>query len=188
MSRSEKPPLNLRLNRGAKRSIKKSGPVNLHQSVSDSPRAVKMADRLIIACRENVRFLNFHLRKYEKFLELPFLVDNALYLAYTIRLRDGSPYDALSIRRHLAEAGIETSPAFSFAAAPEDNYAGPAINRIRESNPNNDLDSGAFCLGCHQYLTILDLEHIIETFDAIFGHLVNERPPDAEDTSLRGND
>ena len=187
MNPSQKPPINFRINRRAKRNVKKSGPVRISEALSESTPAAKMADRLVIACRENVRFLNFHLSRYEKFLELPFMVDNALYLAYTIRVRDRSPYDAMTIRRYLAEAGIETSPAFSFVASPENKYAGVAINRVRERLASSALDSRAFCLGCHQYLTILDLEHIIETFDALFGHLLKEPLPDIDDNDQRGN-
>jgi len=187
MNPSQKPPINLRINRQAKGGVKKSGPVRLNETPSESAPAAKMADRLVVACRENVRFLNFHLSRYEKFLELPSMVDNALYLAYTIRVRNNSPYDALTIRRHLAASGIETSPAFSFVASPEDNYTGEALNRIREHTSQSAIDSRAFCLGCHQYLTILDLEHIITTFDSLFDAQGRAGDPVNDDSDSRGN-
>jgi dTDP-4-amino-4,6-dideoxygalactose transaminase len=170
MSLSDKPPINLRINQRAKRSVKAEGPVRLTETAADHPTpATRSAEKLVAACRENVRFLNFHLQPYGKFIELPTLVNNALYLAYTIRVRDDSPLDALTLRKKLAEAGIETSSAFSFTASPEESYSGKAIERIKGRSSRSDLDTQAFCLGCHQYLTILDLEHVINTFESIFG-------------------
>lgn len=170
MSFSDKPPIDLRMNPRARRSVKTEGPVRLSETAADHPTsATKSAEKLVAACRENVRFLNFHLQPYEKFIELPTLVDNALYLAYTIRVRDDSPLEALTLRKKLAEAGIQTSSAFSFTASPEENYSGKAINRMKGRSSQSNLDTQAFCLGCHQYLTILDLEHVINTFESIFG-------------------
>jgi hypothetical protein len=173
MSRRLKPTLKLKLNRRSLNSDGRPRPVKVNEGASDSTdRATKLADRLVIACRENVRFLNFHLQRYERYLELPTMVDNALYLAYTIRVRENVPVDPMTLRRQLAEAGIETTPAFSFAASAEDCYTGSQINRIHQSTTTSSLDGRAFCLGCHQYLTILDLEYIIKTFDAILEPLV----------------
>jgi hypothetical protein len=79
MMRKAQPPMTLRLKNRSRKTIKKSGPVRINETISD-PRdhSAKMADRLVIACRENVRFLNFHLQSYENYLETPTMVDNAL--------------------------------------------------------------------------------------------------------------
>jgi hypothetical protein len=187
MIRKAKPPMILHLNNRSRRQLKKSGPVRLSETVSGpQDQAAKMADRLVTACRENVRFLNFHLQRYENYLETPTLVDNALYLAYTIRVREDAPFDVFTLRRHLADAGIESSPVFSFTSSPEYNYDGPSANRIRDIKRQDQNDSRAFCLACHQYLTILDLQHIVEAFEAIFHHyekIARATSPDSHDRS-----
>lgn len=127
-----------------------------------SPEA-KAADRLMISCRENVRFLNNHLQAYSRYLDLPPLVDNTLYLAYTIRVKDNVPFDPNGLQRWLVEAGIETNSAFHFS----DHAA-----KERE-------DDRTFCLGCHQYLTIPDLVHVAETFDLFFGLVARSKTASA---------
>jgi dTDP-4-amino-4,6-dideoxygalactose transaminase len=169
MSSQKRAPLVLRRNRKVNPKIQVARPVKVSESAPERPtRETKSADKLVAACRENVQFLNFHLQPYAEYLELPMLVDNALYLAYTIRVRENSPLDSLSLRKRLAEAGIETDPSFSFTASSADCSSVETDNRIRGYSAQSDLDSDAFCLGCHQYLTILDLEHIVDTFESIF--------------------
>jgi dTDP-4-amino-4,6-dideoxygalactose transaminase len=161
-------------------------PVRLNEAATQgSKRSTKLADRLVIACRENVRFLNLHLQQFEKYLELPELVDNALYLAYTIKVRKQSPVDALMLRKALAKAGIETSPAFSFITSEPTDQPGKPVNRLKGYSSRSDVDTQAFCLGCHQYLTILDLEHIIDTLESIFSRHDGRNLPSAEDHSSR---
>jgi len=147
-------------------------PVRLNEAaVEGNDPAVRTAEKLVAACRYNVEFLNAHLKKFKPYLELPSLVDNALYLAYSIRVRDSAPCDPLWLRRKLALAGIETSPAFSFASGSEQKYTGPAIDRVVGARARSSLDERAFCLGCHQYLGIVDLKHVIDTFESIFHEL-----------------
>jgi hypothetical protein len=115
-----------------------------------SPQA-KAADRLMISARENVRFLNNHLQPFSEYLELPPMVENTLYLAYTVRVRDNAPFDPVGLKRWLTEAGIEVGSSFAFSG-----------------DADGDMDERSFCLGCHQYLTIPDLAHIVETFESFF--------------------
>lgn len=186
MSLHKMPPIKLRRSRGRKQSVKAARPVRLNETENHgSKRSTKLANRLVIACRENVRFLNLHLQQFENFLELPELVDNALYLAYTIKVRKQSPVDALALRKSLAKAGIETSPAFSFVTSEPTDQSGKPVNRIKGYFSQSDVDTQAFCLGCHQYLTILDLEHIVDTLESIFSRLDGVNSPSAEDNSSR---
>jgi hypothetical protein len=68
----------------------------------------------------------------------------------------------------LSQAGIETSPAFSFTPAPKECSPPGEADGSNRNSPKRSPDHNAFCLGCHQYLTVLDLEHIVRTFDSIF--------------------
>jgi len=157
-------PITLRINRPAQ-ALKIAGPISLSANADDvaSPDA-RRADQLVIACRENVRFLNHHLQQFEQYLVLPPLVDNILYLAYTITVKREAPFTADQLRRHLAEAGIETKSDFGFAAGPEDILAALGVS-------DGGLDIDTFCIGCHRYVTILDLAHIIDMFESFFARL-----------------
>lgn len=169
MNSTKRAPLVLKRNNRAKSKIQMARPVKVSETSSDKPsRETKSAEKLVAACRENVRFLNFHLQPYAEFLELPTLVDNALYLAYTIRVKEKSPLDSFTLRKRLTKAGIETSPSFSFTAPSHESESFEGNRRLRGDSARSDLDSDAFCLGCHQYLTILDLEYIVDTFESIF--------------------
>ena len=168
MISTSRTPVTLRINRQAAQALKIVRPISLSAYTDDdsSPEA-RRADQLVIACRENVRFLNHHLRRFEQYLTLPPMVDNILYLAYTITVRGEAPFTANQLRRHLAEAGIETKTDFNFAAGLED-----MLGRLGVSD--GGLNPDTFCIGCHRYITILDLEHIIDTFESFFAGLGDE--------------
>ena len=123
-----------------------------------SPQATA-ADKLVRACRENVRFLNRHLAPFDKYLDLPPLIDNVLYLAYTVRVKDGAPFRAADLRRWLSGAQIDTAPTFSFTVDRHDTIG------------DGDADSDSFCIACHQYLTILDLQQIVAAFESYFASI-----------------
>jgi len=168
MISTSRTPVTLRINRQAAQALEIVRPISLSAYTDDdsSPEA-RRADQLVIACRENVRFLNHHLRRFEQYLALPPMVDNILYLAYTITVRPEAPFTANQLRRHLVEAGIETKTDFGFAAGPED-----MLGKLGISDGGSDVDT--FCIGCHRYVTILDLEHIIDTFESFFAGLGDE--------------
>jgi len=159
-------PLKMKVNHAAQKHIKLARPIYLQENAPDHPTpATKTAEKMVVACRENVRFLNNNLKTFEKYLELPPVVDNALYLAYTIRLRERAPFKTKTMRRWLAQKGIETRPSFGFYADPQAEYCGSAENRMRKDK--ND-DNRSFCLPCHQALSILDLQNVIEVIKDFF--------------------
>ncbi len=130
-----------------------------------SSAAVGAAERLVVACRENVRFLNRHLQRFRAYLELPPYVDNALYLAYTVRVKSDSPFGVVDLRRHLHRAGVETTSAFSFIAGENFDIVRNESAPQRSGRPKDDR---SFCIACHQYLTIPDLEHIVDSLESFF--------------------
>lgn len=134
-------------------------------------KSVKTAEKMVIACRENVRFLNTQLRRFEPYLVMPPLVDNVLYLAYTLTVREAAPFDGAALRDFLASEGIETSSAFSFTAG--------AKESIPLTQSPNDR---TMCLPCHHYLSILDLLHIVESMETFFSRRgLKGDPPAADD-------
>jgi hypothetical protein len=69
-----------------------------------------------------------------------------------VRVKDSAPFDPVGLKRWLTEAGVEVGSSFAFTGD-----AG-----------TQGGDERTFCLGCHQYLTIPDLVHVIETFESFF--------------------
>jgi dTDP-4-amino-4,6-dideoxygalactose transaminase len=165
-------PLKMKINQAAKGHTKLVRPIHLSENAPDHPTpATKTAERMVIACRENVRFLNHNLKPFEKYLELPPVIDNTLYLAYTVRLSDLAPFKAKAIRQWLARKGIETRPSFGFHADPQAKYCGSAENRMREGR---DKDDRSFCLPCHHHLSILDLQNVVEVLEGFFARLTQQ--------------
>ncbi len=143
----------------------------LEAAGDQSPQAVKAARKLVAASRQNVGFLNRHLKPYRDWLELPALVDNVLYLAYTINVKDTAPFGASELRRALAQEGIETSSEFSFS--PHETCR--RRFDLKSSGRPTD-DESTFCLPCHQYLTIRDLEYIVAAFESFFAGMRSSHP------------
>lgn len=161
---------------------RQSGTARPIKVLGNAPRpttaAVTVAEKLVVAARENVRFLNRHLRKYRASLKLPTFVDNALYLAYTVRVKDTAPFDTIALRRHLHAAGIETAAAFSFDA---NENCDIVIDRNVSHRRSHGMDEPSFCIACHQYLTIPDLEYILDSFDSFFEQLASSQTkPESE--------
>jgi dTDP-4-amino-4,6-dideoxygalactose transaminase len=143
----------------------------LEAAGGQSPQAIRAARKLVAASRQNVRFLNRHLKSYRPWLKLPALVDNVLYLAYTITVKDAAPFRASELRQALDQKGIETSSEFDFS--PD-----KAGGRGFDPKPLEILtnDEHTFCLACHQYLTIRDLEYIIGVFESFFAGIRSPHP------------
>lgn len=164
-----RPVLDLTINPHAPRPIGVPRTVRLAEPPVDrSSPAARTADRLVDAVRENVRFLNRHLAVHGGCLELPRMIDNVLYLAYTVTVNEGAAIETAELRRWLADAGIETRSAFSFTARPENIRDRTAVQRTADDSDGAPPAGNSFCLACHQYLSILDLRHIIDAFASFF--------------------
>lgn len=143
-----------------------AAPVALSPEQPNHPtRFTRTAEAMVIACGLNVEFLNRHLAPFSQYLELPPLTDNALYLAYTIRIRKDAPFEAVALRRHLATRGIETRADFSFYAHPDVSLQAPSSRLPVTETPRT------FCLPCHRTVSLLDLKKIICGFQTFFASL-----------------
>ncbi|MCP4569529.1 MAG: hypothetical protein GY841_18285 [FCB group bacterium] len=159
----------MRINHQATGRLRVPRIVQLSSMEADShSSATRTAEKMAAAGRENIRFLNRHLKAYDQFLCLTPDVDNVLYLAYTITVRDDAPFTADDLRIHLAKAGIESRPNFGFVFDAEAYHLTTANDRLKAVS---GTDQKSFCLACHQFLTILDLQHIIETCDSFLGRI-----------------
>ncbi|MEZ5357609.1 MAG: hypothetical protein R3F48_02180 [Candidatus Zixiibacteriota bacterium] len=155
----------MKINQMAETPIQCDRPIMLASGpCMHNDKELRAADRITRSCFENVRFLNEHLKRYESFIDLPHLVENALYLAYTISVKPNPYFEASDLKRFLNSCGVETSESFSF----EQNATPMPVFRAKNLAVNK-MDT--FCIACHQNLTILDIQSIAKRFDAFFSSL-----------------
>lgn len=174
--------IKLRINERATHRIRLQRPINIDFTESQKPTsATKTAEKLVLSVRENVRFLNRHLQPFDRYLDLPTLQPNLLYLAYTIGIKKAAPFRAIDLRNWLHTAGIETRNQFTFwfdksSVKPvnlHDNRLSPE-RAICQDTPN-------FCIACHQHLGIVDLEHIVDTLKSFFAQIGDRKSNDSND-------
>jgi hypothetical protein len=152
-----------------------TAPVRISDTqVREQSPETRMAEKIVSSCFENVRFLNQHLRQFEEWLILPAEVENALYLAYTIEVKDDAPFAADDLRLWLAHLDIETQPGYSFVAP---SYLPESIKRRLETPPQSKMRDSVFCLPCHHYVSIPGLMHIVHGFESFFADSSKPKSP-----------
>jgi hypothetical protein len=151
--------------KGDARSMRSERPIVLSPAAPIAPTpAVMTARKMVAACRENARFLRHHLDRYGFWLKLPPVVDDVLYLAYTVTVKTSAPFSAADLGRRLAVAGIETASAFTFVSpSPE------------------TAETTTLCLPCHHTLSILDLQYLTETITDYFAECNRKEKPPTSD-------
>lgn len=117
--------------------------------------------------QDNVRCLNNILGRYDSILQLPEYSEKISYLAYPIIIKQPDLISRKELRMRLEEEGIETRPLFG--CLPTQQLAYSYLKEQYEGKlPNAEfLGLNGFYIGCHQYLTEDDLEHIEKTFNKI---------------------
>lgn len=127
----------------------------------------RLAEKLVASSFQNVAFLNDHLKKYDREIDFPALGQNVLYLAYTIEVKPEARFEADQLRDFLETRGIETKADFRFHATP----VGSQNNRVEstQSKVKQELTTpNRFCIGSHLDLRIVDLVHIVRSFERFF--------------------
>lgn len=118
---------------------------------------------------ENVKFLNDNLKKYEELFILPKLSKDFSYLAYPIVVQKNVKVDFL--REELTRRGIESRPLFGSIPTKQPAYQ-DYYEEYKDKLPVADyLSENSFYIGCHQYLSQTDLEHIVLAFNEIVGDI-----------------
>jgi hypothetical protein len=158
--------------KGASQIPKRAVRLSLMQIPEESDQS-RTAEKIVASSRENVLFLNRHLRRFEQWLSLPAEVDNTLYLAYTVTVKPDAPFTADALRLWLTHHEIETQPVFSFVA-PE--TVPERVQHRFNSVAGPDAPSNVFCLPCHHYVAIPDLMRIVEGFESFFDGLQENAP------------
>lgn len=132
------------------------------------PQLAKVDD-IIKKRQENVKYLNQHLEKYSRILELPVYSQEVSYLAYPLVIKNRKVISRKKLRFELESNGVETRPIFGCIPTQQ-----PAYNYLKkiykDKLPNAEfIGENGFYIGCHQYLEKDDLEYVVGVFKKILG-------------------
>ncbi|WP_321429465.1 DegT/DnrJ/EryC1/StrS family aminotransferase [uncultured Methanolobus sp.] len=131
----------------------------------------KKVDWIIKQRQENVRYLNEGLESFSDQIQLPAHSKDISYLAYPMVLKPESKIQRKQLREELEKLGVETRPLFGCIPTQQ-----PAYMHLKEEYadklPNADyVGHSGFYIGCHQYLTTKELDHVIASFKKIFSSI-----------------
>jgi dTDP-4-amino-4,6-dideoxygalactose transaminase len=129
---------------------------------------ISKMDEIISKRAENVKKLNERLKNFSNIIKLPYYSPDISYLAYPLILKDTKKISRLKLRKELENRGVETRPLFGCIPTQQ-----PAFNYLKkqyeEKLPVADyVGANGFYIGCHQYITDNDIEHIGKSFEEIF--------------------
>lgn len=126
-------------------------------------------DEIIIRRRNNVKYLNTQLKRYEDILQLPIYSEEVSYLAYPLVIKSKKVVSRKILRSELEKRGVETRPMFGCIPTQQ-----PAYDYLKEQYdgklPNAEyVGKNGFYIGCHQYLDREDLDYVVKVFNKILG-------------------
>ncbi|MDP7081156.1 MAG: DegT/DnrJ/EryC1/StrS family aminotransferase [Candidatus Undinarchaeales archaeon] len=129
---------------------------------------LQKADWILERRQENVRRLNEALEPLADVLATPPFSPDVSYLAYTLVIKDPKRFPRARICREMEHAGIETRPLFGCIPTQQPAYASYR-DRYKGRLPVAErLGSDAFYVGCHQYLSEEQLDHMASTLRKVF--------------------
>jgi dTDP-4-amino-4,6-dideoxygalactose transaminase len=125
---------------------------------------LKEMDEINKKRRFNIKYLNEGLSKYKDVLELPIFSDDVSYLGYPLVIKKGSRKD---LTTKLELKGIETRSLYGCIPLQQPSYED--LKKEYEGKlPNAEyLGKNGLYIGCHQYLSISDLDYVIKSFDEV---------------------
>ncbi|MEW5748769.1 MAG: DegT/DnrJ/EryC1/StrS family aminotransferase [Candidatus Thermoplasmatota archaeon] len=114
--------------------------------------------------RANVKVLNDLLSRHSSVLRLPLYSDDVSYLGYPLVIRDPGTLNRERLQLALEAEGVETRPLFGCIPIHQPAYA-HLRKRYQGKLPNAEYaGANGFYIGCHQYLTREDMEHVADAF------------------------
>ena len=133
---------------------------------------LKRIDWIIKQRQENVRYLNENLGEYSNLLQLPMYSSEVSYLAYPIVIKKPEFISRKKLRSELEKRGVETRPIFGCIPTQQPAYS--YLRSLYEGKlPNAEyIGKNGFYIGCHQYLTVEDLDYIVSVFEKIIKKMI----------------
>lgn len=127
-------------------------------------------ENIIKTRRDNAKYWNERLSKYEKFISLPVENDGArhVYFCYPISLKPRAPFKQRELVSFLEQKGIETRPVMTGNIVRQ-----PALAQMRYRSvgklPNADyVTKNAFLIGNHTGVTEKVRDYVADTFEEFF--------------------
>lgn len=117
--------------------------------------------------QENVKYLNDGLEKFSGILKLPKYDENVSYLAYPIVITDPKRVSRKRLRLELDKNGIESRPLFGCIPTQQPAYRHLKGKYAGKLPVAEYVGIHGFYIGCHQYLTQNEMDHVIKTFGSI---------------------
>lgn len=128
---------------------------------------LKRVEWIIKKRQENVKYLNEQLEPLSDVLRLPRYSEDVSYLGYPIMIKKPGVISRNTIMSGLEKCGIETRPLFGCIPTQQPAYSHLKA-RYSGKLPNaENVGSNGFYVGCHQYLTREDLDHIVKSFKSV---------------------
>lgn len=128
---------------------------------------LKRMDDIIEKRRENVRKLNSRLKGIENTVRLPVFSEDVSYLAYPMVLKDTKKISRLKLRSELEKNGVETRPLFGCIPTQQPVYCSYKQEYSGKLPAAEYAGANGFYIGCHQYMTDTDIEHIGKVFEKV---------------------
>ena len=122
--------------------------------------------------RANVKVLNDLLAKHSSILRLPLYSDDVSYLGYPLVIRDPKRLNRERLQIALEREGVETRPLFGCVPLHQPAYAHLKKQYVGKLPNAEYIGANGFYIGCHQYLTREDLEHVSAAFDKVLKNIV----------------
>jgi len=131
---------------------------------------LKRLDGFLEKRTHNFNKLKKFFSKYEKWLQVPYLLKGAQtnWLAFPLTVRKHAPFNRYDFLKHLESKRIQTRVLFSGNITRHPAYRNVRL-RISGSLKNADaIMASSLLLGCHQALTDKDIEYITNSSEEFF--------------------
>jgi CDP-6-deoxy-D-xylo-4-hexulose-3-dehydrase len=128
---------------------------------------LRRADEITKKRRENVKYLNDALKQHSDVLKLPVYSPDVSYLAYPIVVKKQSRISCRRLRKELEKLGVESRPLFGCIPTQQPAYGFLKKEYMKRLPVAEYLGENAFYVGCHQYLSQEQLEHMVKCFEEI---------------------
>ncbi|MEM2839591.1 MAG: DegT/DnrJ/EryC1/StrS family aminotransferase [Thermoplasmata archaeon] len=128
---------------------------------------LKRIDRIIRKRQENVKYLNEGLESFSGIIRLPRYDKNVSYLAYPLIIEKNAKIPRKKLRLALESRGVETRPLFGCIPTQQKAYSYLKKKYAGKLPVAEYVGANGFYIGCHQYLSREDLDHVIKSFKEV---------------------
>ena len=131
---------------------------------------LKKLDRLNAKRVSIVKTYHTHLKKYEKFLMLPFVRpgDFHSYYGFPFLVRAGAPFTRNELALHLEAHGVETRAFFGGCLPDQPGFRTQPKRVVGELPITRHMRDNTIFIGCHPQLAPAQVKRVLKAFDTFF--------------------